>query len=125
MMPIVGKIAKILGPRGLMPNPKNGTLTNNLVEAIKTAKQGQAEFKNEKKGVVHAAFGKLSFPNDHLLANFSSLVNSVLKAKPEGVKGIYIRSAFLSSTYGRGIQLDVRTPPWISAEQQAKAAKTR
>ena len=107
MMAVVGKLGRILGPRGLMPNPKLGTVTMNVAEAIKGAKGGQVEYRVEKAGVIHAGIGKASFTEQALIENVRTLVDAVNKAKPSGAKGTYIKKVFLSSTMGPGIKLDV------------------
>ena len=107
MMPVVGKLGKILGPRGLMPNPKLGSVTQDVAQAIKSAKGGQVEYRVEKAGIVHTGIGKASFSEEALLENVRTLVDAVVKAKPSGVKGNYIKRISLSSTMGPGISLDV------------------
>ena len=107
MMAVVGKLGRILGPRGLMPNPKLGTVTMNVAEAIKGAKGGQVEYRVEKAGVIHAGIGKASFTEQALIENVRTLVDAVNKAKPSGAKGTYIKKVYLSSTMGPGIKLDV------------------
>ncbi|MBI4968562.1 MAG: 50S ribosomal protein L1 [Rhodospirillales bacterium] len=107
MMGLVGKLGKVLGPRGLMPNPKLGTVTPNVVEAIKAAKGGQVQFRAEKAGLVHAGIGKASFTHDALVANVKAFVDAINKAKPSGAKGTYLKKVSLSSTMGPGLKLDV------------------
>ncbi len=107
MMKLVGKLGRILGPRGLMPNPKTGTVTFNVKEAIEDIKAGKVEFRVDKNGVIHAPFGKLSFPKEKLVQNARSLIDAVLRAKPSAAKGRYVRSVSISSTMGPGIRLDV------------------
>ena len=107
MMPVVGKLGKVLGPRGLMPNPKLGTVTNDVTEAVKAAKGGQVEFRVEKAGIVHAGVGKASFSDDALIENVRAFVDAISKAKPSGAKGTYIKKVSLSSTMGPGVKLDV------------------
>lgn len=107
MMAVVGKLGKILGPRGLMPNPKVGTVTQEVAEAVRNAKGGQVEFRAEKAGIVNAGIGKASFPEDALLQNFSAFVDAIIKAKPSGVKGTYLKKIALSSTLGTGVKVDV------------------
>ncbi len=107
MMVVVGKLGRVLGPRGLMPNPKLGTVTPNISEAVKSAKAGQIEFRAEKAGIIHAGVGKASFSNEALVENISSFVNAVVKAKPAGVKGAFLKSASLTSTMGMGLKLDL------------------
>ncbi len=107
MMALVGKLGKILGPRGLMPNPKLGTVTMNVKDAVAAAKAGQVEFRAEKAGIIHAGIGKASFDDDKLVQNIRALVDAVQKAKPAGAKGTYLQKAALSSTMGPGIRVDV------------------
>jgi large subunit ribosomal protein L1 len=107
MMGIVGRLGKILGPKGLMPNPKLGTVTPNVTEAVKAAKGGQVEFRVEKAGIIHSGIGKASFSNEDLRRNFDAFVDAIVKAKPTGAKGKYVRKVALSSTMGPGLKLDV------------------
>jgi large subunit ribosomal protein L1 len=107
MMGLVGRLGKVLGPKGLMPNPKLGTVTMNVAQAVKDAKGGQVEYRVEKAGIIHSGIGKASFPAEDLRANFDALVDAVVKAKPSGAKGKYVRKAALSSSMGPGIKLDV------------------
>jgi large subunit ribosomal protein L1 len=103
MMPLVGKVGKILGPRGLMPNPKLGTVTLDVATAISNIKNGQIEYRSEKNGIVHAGIGKASFSNDAIEENVRALVDAVVKSKPAGVKGAYFKKMTLSSTMGVGV----------------------
>jgi large subunit ribosomal protein L1 len=107
MMPVVGKLGKILGPRGLMPNPKLGTVTNDVTEAVQAAKGGQVQFRAEKAGIVHAGVGKASFSNEALLENVRAFINAVARVKPNGSKGTYIKKVSLSSTMGPSVKVDV------------------
>ena len=107
MMGIVGRLGKVLGPKGLMPNPKLGTVTPNVAEAVKAAKGGQIEFRVEKAGIIHGGIGKLSFSNEALKANFDAFVDAVVKAKPSGSKGKYVRKVGLSSSMGPGLKIDL------------------
>jgi large subunit ribosomal protein L1 len=107
MMRAVGKLGKVLGPRGLMPNPKTGTVTPNIAQAVKEIKAGKVEFRVDKTGIIHAPVGKASFPAQSLIENAHALVDSVVKAKPSAAKGKYLKSVTLSSTMGPGIQIDV------------------
>ena len=107
MMPIVGRLGKVLGPRNLMPNPKVGTVTMDVKEAVEAAKGGQVTFKAEKAGVVHAGVGKVSFTEDKLVENVRAFVEAVSKAKPTGAKGTYMKKVALSSTMGPGVSIDV------------------
>jgi large subunit ribosomal protein L1 len=106
MMGVVGRLGKVLGPRGLMPNPKVGTVTMDLTRAIKEAKGGKIEFRAEKAGIVHAPLGKASFPAEKLQENFNSLMELVMKMKPATAKGVYLKGVAISSTMGPGIKLD-------------------
>ncbi|MBS0412167.1 MAG: 50S ribosomal protein L1 [Proteobacteria bacterium] len=106
MMALVGRLGKILGPRGLMPNPRVGTVTPNVGQAVKDAKGGAIEFRVEKEGIVHAGIGKASFTDDALLANARALVDALNKAKPAGAKGTYVKRISLSSTMGPGFKVD-------------------
>ncbi|HJM91909.1 MAG: 50S ribosomal protein L1 [Alphaproteobacteria bacterium] len=107
MMAVVGRLGKVLGPRGLMPNPKLGTVTPDLASAIAAQKGGQVEFRVEKAGVIHAGVGKASFAQDALQANVSAFVNAVLRAKPSGAKGTFVRKVAVSSTMGPGVKIDI------------------
>jgi large subunit ribosomal protein L1 len=107
LMGVVGKLGKVLGPRGLMPNPKLGTVTPNVAEAVKAAKAGSIEFRAEKAGIVHAGIGKVSFSEQHLLENARMFINAITKARPAGVKGTYINRVTLSSTMGPGVKVDL------------------
>jgi large subunit ribosomal protein L1 len=107
MMALVGRLGKVLGPRGLMPNPKLGTVTANVTEAVKAAKGGQVEFRAEKAGIVAAGVGKASFSEQALAENVKAFVGAITRAKPTGVKGTYIKRVSLSSTMGPGIKLEV------------------
>ena len=106
MMALVGRLGKVLGPRGLMPNPRVGTVTPNVAQAVKDAKGGSIEFRVEKAGIVHAGVGKASFSDDALLANVRALVDALNKAKPTGAKGTYVQRISLSSTMGPGFKVD-------------------
>ena len=106
MMGIVGRLGKVLGPKGLMPNPKLGTVTMDVAGAVKAAKGGQVEYRVEKAGIIHSGIGKASFPAADLRANFDALVDAVVKAKPSGAKGKYVRKLAVSSTMGPGIKID-------------------
>ncbi len=106
MMGIVGRLGKVLGPKGLMPNPKLGTVTPNVTEAVKAAKGGQIEFRVEKAGIIHAGLGKLSFGEEKLRQNFDAFVDAIVKAKPSGAKGKYVRKIALSSSMGPGVKVD-------------------
>ena len=107
MMPIVGRLGKILGPRNLMPNPKIGTVTPDVAEAVRAAKGGQVQFKAEKAGVVHAGVGKASFDADQLAQNIMAFVDAVQKARPAGAKGTYLKKVSIASTMGPGVSIDL------------------
>jgi len=107
MMRSVGRLGKVLGPRGLMPNPKTGTVTTDIAQAVKEVKAGKVEFRVDKTGVIHVPVGKVSFETPKLLENASSLIQAVLKAKPAAAKGKYVKSATICSTMGPGVHLDV------------------
>jgi large subunit ribosomal protein L1 len=107
MMPIVGRLGKVLGPRNLMPNPKVGTVTMDVAQAVADAKGGQVQFKVEKAGVIHAGVGKASFDADKIVENVKAFVDAVAKAKPAGAKGAYIKKVSISSTMGGGVSVDV------------------
>ena len=106
MMGIVGRLGKVLGPKGLMPNPKLGTVTPNVAEAVKAAKGGQIEFRVEKAGIIHAGIGKMSFSDEAIRANFDAFLDAIVKAKPAGAKGKYVRKVALSSSMGPGLKID-------------------
>ena len=109
MMPLVGRLGKVLGPRNLMPNPKVGTVTMDVAKAIKDAKEGQVQFKVEKAGVVHAGVGRASFEAEKLVENIRAFVDAVAKAKPTGAKGTYMKKIALSSTMGAGVSVSVES----------------
>jgi large subunit ribosomal protein L1 len=107
MMGIVGRLGKVLGPKGLMPNPKLGTVTMDVTKAVTDAKSGQVEFRVEKAGIIHAGIGKTSFPAEDLKANFDAFVDAIVKAKPTGSKGKYVQKIAVSSSMGRGVKVDI------------------
>ncbi len=107
MMPLVGRLGKILGPRGLMPNPKVGTVTPDVAGAVKAAKGGSVEFRVEKAGIVHGGVGKASFAEDAIAGNIRAFVDAVVKAKPQGAKGTYLKKVSLTSTMGPGVKVDL------------------
>lgn len=109
MMPVVGRLGKVLGPRNLMPNPKVGTVTMDVAQAVKDAKGGQVQFKAEKAGVVHAGVGKASFDAEKLAENVRAFVSAVQKARPAGAKGTYVKKISLTSTMGPGVSIDVNS----------------
>jgi large subunit ribosomal protein L1 len=106
MMALVGRLGKVLGPRGLMPNPRVGTVTPNVGQAVKDAKGGAIEFRTEKTGIIHAGIGKASFTDEAITANVKALVDALLRAKPTGAKGLYVKRISLSSTMGPGFKVD-------------------
>ncbi len=105
-MGVAGRLGKLLGPKGLMPNPKLGTVTPNVTQAVKDAKGGQIEFRVEKQGIIHAGLGKLSFSDADLKTNFDAFVDAIVKAKPAGAKGKYVKKITLSSSMGPGLKID-------------------
>jgi len=107
MMGVVGRLGKILGPRGMMPNPKLGTVTPNVAEAIKAAKAGQVQFRVEKAGLIHGGVGRVSFSDEQLAENIHAFVDAIVKAKPTGAKGTYVKKISLSSTMGPGLRVNV------------------
>lgn len=107
MMAVVGKLGKVLGPRGLMPNPKLGTVTMNVTEAVKAVKGGQVEYRVEKAGIIHAGVGKASFTEKQILENVRALIDAVVKSKPQGAKGQFVQKIALSSTMGPGVRIDL------------------
>ena len=107
MMGIVGRLGKVLGPKGLMPNPKLGTVPPNVTDAVKAAKGGQVEFRVEKAGIIHSGIGKASFSNEDLRRNFDAFVDAIVRAKPTGAKGKYVKKVALASTMGPGLKIDV------------------
>jgi large subunit ribosomal protein L1 len=109
MMPLLARVAKILGPKGLMPNPKLGTVTMDVAKAVTEAKAGQVEFRVEKAGIVHVPVGKISFSTEKLIDNIKALFSVISKAKPSGAKGTYFKAASISSTMGPGIKLDIKS----------------
>ena len=108
-MRFVGQLGQILGPRGLMPNPKVGTVTPNVAQAVKNAKAGQVQFRADKAGIIHAPIGRASFEADKLLVNVKALIEALNKAKPASSKGVYLRKLAVSSTMGPGVKVDVQT----------------
>jgi len=107
MMAVVGRLGKVLGPRGLMPNPKLGTVTPDVAKAVEDAKGGQVEFRVEKAGVIHAGVGKASFSKEALIENTKAFAEAINRAKPSGAKGVYVKKVSVSSTMGPGIKIDV------------------
>ena len=109
MMPLLGKLGKVLGPKGLMPNPKTGTVTTDVKKAIEDVKKGRIEYRTDSYGNVHAIIGKVSFDADKLVENLKAFVNVIVKAKPQTAKGTYIKNISVSSTMGPGVKVDVNT----------------
>ena len=107
MMAVVGRLGKVLGPRGLMPNPKLGTVTPDVATAVKAAKAGQIEFRVEKAGIIHAGVGKASFSEDQIRENISAFINAINRAKPSGAKGTYMQRVSVSSSMGPGVKINV------------------
>ena len=112
MMRGVGRLGKVLGPRGLMPNPKTGTVTTDIAKAVREIKAGKVEFRVDKTGIVHAPLGKVSFAADALVANAHALMDSIVKAKPAAAKGKYLKSITVSSTMGPGVRIDTTASKW-------------
>ncbi|MEP2235926.1 MAG: 50S ribosomal protein L1 [Alteripontixanthobacter sp.] len=106
MMGVVGRLGKLLGPKGLMPNPKLGTVTPNVEQAVKDAKGGQVEFRVEKQGIIHSGIGKMSFKDEDIKANYEAFTNAIVKAKPSGAKGKFVKKVSLTSTMGPGLKID-------------------
>ena len=113
MMGVVGRLGKMLGPKGLMPNPKLGTVTMNVEQAVKDAKGGQVEFRVEKAGIIHSGIGKASFTDEALRANFDAFVDAIVKAKPTGAKGKFVRKIAISSSMGPGLKVDIAEVPGV------------
>ncbi|WP_371397662.1 50S ribosomal protein L1 [Fretibacter rubidus] len=109
MMPLVGRLGKVLGPKGMMPNPKVGTVTMDVAKAVGDAKGGAVEFRAEKTGIVHAGVGKVSFTQDKLAENVNAFIDSIRKARPSGAKGVYVKRITLTSTMGPGVKIDTST----------------
>jgi large subunit ribosomal protein L1 len=114
MMPVVGRLGRVLGPRGMMPNPKLGTVTQDVAAAVEGAKGGQVQYRVEKAGIIHAGVGKMSFSEDQIVGNIRALFDAVVRAKPSGAKGTYIKKVSLTSTMGPGLRID---PSSMSEEQ--------
>ena len=111
MMPKLGKLGRVLGPKGLMPNPKTGTVTVDVAKAVKDAKAGKVEFRADKQGMIHVPLGKMKFEAEDLMKNFATLADAVIKAKPSAAKGTYLKSVYLTTTMGPGIKLDAKNTP--------------
>lgn len=106
-MKVVGQLGQVLGPKGLMPNPKTGTVTDNVQEAVKNAKSGQVRFRNDKNGIIHGTIGRVGFTKDQLSENLTVLIDELKKLKPAGAKGVYLKSAHISSTFGPGLRINL------------------
>jgi large subunit ribosomal protein L1 len=120
MMPIVGRLGRILGPQGKMPNPKVGTVTMDVAKAVEESKAGKVEYRTDRTAIVHMTVGKTSFPDEHLLANYQAVLEELIRAKPSAAKGKYIRTITLASTMGPGIKVDPsRTKDLIESEGAA------
>ena len=111
MMPKLGKLGRVLGPKGLMPNPKTGTVTVDVAKAVKEAEAGKVDFRADKQGMIHVPLGKMKFSTDDLMKNFATLADAVIKAKPSAAKGTYLKSVYLTTTMGPGIKLDAKNTP--------------
>lgn len=115
MMAVVGRLGKVLGPRGLMPNPKLGTVTPNVADAVAAAKGGEIQFRVEKAGIVHAGVGKMSFSESQIVENLQAFLDAIKKARPSGVKGVYLKKISISSTIGPGIKIDISSTTGAAA----------
>jgi large subunit ribosomal protein L1 len=123
MMPVVGKLGRILGPQGKMPNPKVGTVTTDVRKAVEESKSGKVEYRTDRTAIVHLVIGKADFDERKLLENYASVVDELIRAKPSAAKGRYLRSIILSTTMGPGIKVDpARTRDLVEAEAEAAAA---
>ncbi len=125
MMPVVGRLGRILGPQGKMPNPKVGTVTMDVAKAVEESKSGKVEYRTDRTAIVHLSLGKTSFPDDQLLENYAAVIEELIRAKPSAAKGKYIRTVTLASTYGPGVKVDPsRTRDLVAgtSEQEAPAA---
>ena len=111
-MGMLGKLGKLLGPKGLMPNPKAGTVTFNIKNAVKELKAGRVEFRADKQGMIHVPIGKMSFDEEALMQNFAILADAILKARPSSAKGTYLRSTYLATSMGPGIKIDSKQLPF-------------
>ena len=105
----IGALGRVLGPRGLMPNPKSGTVTNEVAKAVKEVKQGKIDFKVDKTGIVHTSIGKVSFTPEQIAENAKEFISTIIKLKPSSAKGVYIKSIYLSSTMSKGIKIDPKS----------------
>jgi large subunit ribosomal protein L1 len=122
MMPVVGRLGRILGPQGKMPNPKVGTVTMDVAKAVEESKAGKVEYRTDRTAIVHMTVGKTSFPDEHLLANYQAIIEELIRAKPSAAKGKYLRSVVMASTMGPGIKVDpTRTRDIVEAEAASAA----
>jgi large subunit ribosomal protein L1 len=122
MMPVVGRLGRILGPQGKMPNPKVGTVTMDVAKAVEESKAGKVEYRTDRTAIVHMTVGKTSFPDEHLLENYQAIIEELIRAKPSAAKGKYLRSVVLASTMGPGIKIDPsRTRDLVEAEEAVPA----
>jgi len=117
-MGLVGRLGRVLGPRGLMPNPKAGTVTMDIAQAVRDIKAGKVEFRVNKESGMHVTIGKVSFDEDQLYENFRALVDAVIRAKPTGAKGQYLRKVALSATMGPGVRVDAQSAAAVAAERE-------
>ena len=124
MMPVVGKLGRVLGPRGLMPNPKSGTVTDDVAKAVNDIKGGQVEYRTDKAGNVHVIIGKKSFPEADLVENYAAVVDELYRSKPSGAKGRYVKTVTLSSTMGPGIKIDPQKSKDLAEEMEESGALT-
>jgi large subunit ribosomal protein L1 len=122
MMPVVGRLGRILGPQGKMPNPKVGTVTMDVRKAVEESKAGKVEYRTDRTAIVHMTVGKTSFPDEHLLANYQAIIEELIRAKPSAAKGRYLRTVVLASTMGPGIKVDPSKTSVTSPEASASAA---
>ena len=123
MMPVVGRLGRILGPQGKMPNPKVGTVTMDVAKAVEESKAGKVEYRTDRTAIVHLSLGKMSFPDEQLLENYQAVIEELIRAKPSAAKGKYIRTVTFASTLGPGVKVDPsRTRDFVGAPQEAAAA---
>ncbi len=122
MMPVVGRLGRVLGPAGLMPNPKVGTVTMDVAKAVEESKSGKVEYRTDRTAIVHLSLGKTSFPEEHLLENYQAVLEEILRAKPSAAKGKYLRTIVFASTHGPGVKVDPSRTKDLSLSPQAEAA---
>jgi large subunit ribosomal protein L1 len=122
LMPVVGKLGRILGPSGKMPNPKVGTVTMDVAKAVEESKAGKVEYRTDRTAIVHLSLGKVSFPEEHLLDNYQTVIEELLRAKPAAAKGKYIRTVVLATTHGPGVKVDPAKTKNLSAQAEAAVA---